>query len=34
MHEATDDLARDDAHRVFHAAVVQLADNRQMDFTL
>ena len=34
MHAATDDLARDDAHRVFHAAVVQLADNRQLDITL
>ena len=30
----TDDLARDDAHRRFHAAVVELADNRQLNITL
>ena len=30
----TDDLARDDAHRAFHAAVVELADNRQLDIAL
>ncbi|MCV7420170.1 GntR family transcriptional regulator [Mycobacterium yunnanensis] len=34
MHDAADDLARDDAHRVFHAAVVELADNRQLNITL
>ncbi|MET0457412.1 MAG: GntR family transcriptional regulator [Mycobacterium sp.] len=31
---AADDLARDDAHRRFHASVVELADNRQLNFTL
>jgi DNA-binding GntR family transcriptional regulator len=30
MRTATDDLDRDDAHRLFHAAVVGLADNRQL----
>jgi DNA-binding GntR family transcriptional regulator len=34
MRIATDDLARDDAHRRFHAAVVELADNRQLNITL
>jgi len=34
MRAATDDLERDDAHRVFHAAVVGLADNRQLDIAL
>ena len=34
MRRATDDLARDDAHRRFHAAVVGLAGNRQLDITL
>lgn len=34
MRCAGDDLARDDAHRAFHAAVVRLADNRQLDITL
>ncbi len=29
-----DDLERDDAHRAFHAAVVGLAANRQLDITL
>jgi DNA-binding GntR family transcriptional regulator len=28
------DLERDDAHRAFHAAVVGLADNRQLDIAL
>ena len=31
---ATDDLDRDDAHRAFHAAVVGLADNRQLNIAL
>lgn len=30
----TDDLERDDAHRRFHAAVVGLAGNRQLDIAL
>lgn len=34
MRCAVDELERDDAHRVFHAAVVGLADNRQLDITL
>src|ERR1700694_1193808 len=34
MRAATDDLERDDAHRVFHAAVVGVADNRQLDIAL
>jgi DNA-binding GntR family transcriptional regulator len=34
MRSATDDLDRDDAHRVFHAAVVGLACNRQLDIAL
>jgi DNA-binding GntR family transcriptional regulator len=34
MCRATDELERDDAHRGFHAAVVQLADNRQLDIAL
>ncbi|MEO9327483.1 GntR family transcriptional regulator [Gordonia aurantiaca] len=34
MRRAEDDLARDDAHRAFHAAVVGLAGNRQLDLTL
>ncbi len=34
MRAATDDLQRDDAHRTFHAAVVGLAANRQLDITL
>lgn len=34
MRAAGDELARDDAHRRFHAAVVGLADNRQLDITL
>jgi DNA-binding GntR family transcriptional regulator len=34
MRTATDDLDRDDAHRLFHAAVVGLADNRQLDIAL
>ena len=34
MDGAADELARDDAHRRFHAAVVGLADNRQLDITL
>jgi len=34
MRAATDQLSRDDAHRQFHAAVVGLADNRQLDITL
>jgi DNA-binding GntR family transcriptional regulator len=29
-----DDLAKDDAHRAFHAAVVALAGNRQLDLAL
>lgn len=34
MRSATDELERDDAHRGFHAAVVGLADNRQLDIAL
>jgi DNA-binding GntR family transcriptional regulator len=34
MRGATEELARDDAHRRFHAAVVELADNRQLNITL
>jgi DNA-binding GntR family transcriptional regulator len=34
MRSATDDLDRDDAHRLFHAAVVGLACNRQLDIAL
>lgn len=34
MRQACDELARDDAHRRFHAAVVELADNRQLNITL
>lgn len=34
MDTATDALERDDAHRAFHAAVVGLADNRQLDIAL
>jgi DNA-binding GntR family transcriptional regulator len=34
MRSATGDLDRDDAHRMFHAAVVALADNRQLDIAL
>jgi DNA-binding GntR family transcriptional regulator len=34
MRAATDDLDRDDAHRLFHAAVVGLAGNRQLDIAL
>lgn len=34
MRDATSDLERDDAHRRFHAAVVALAGNRQLDLTL
>lgn len=34
MRSARADLARDDAHRQFHAAVVGLADNRQLDIAL
>jgi DNA-binding GntR family transcriptional regulator len=34
MRTATDDLDRDDAHRLFHAAVVGLADNRQLNIAL
>jgi DNA-binding GntR family transcriptional regulator len=34
MRTAADDLDRDDAHRLFHAAVVQLAGNRQLDIAL
>ncbi|WP_006243594.1 GntR family transcriptional regulator [Mycolicibacterium tusciae] len=34
MRIATDDLDRDDAHRRFHAAVVGLAGNRQLDIAL
>ena len=29
-----DDLAKDDAHRAFHGAVVSLARNRQLDLTI
>ncbi|MBS1694964.1 MAG: GntR family transcriptional regulator [Actinobacteria bacterium] len=34
MRGATDELDKDDAHRSFHAAVVGLADNRQLNLTL
>lgn len=34
MHSAADELDRDDAHRAFHAAVVGLADNRQLNIAL
>jgi DNA-binding GntR family transcriptional regulator len=34
MGTAKDDLERDDAHRRFHAAVVGLAENRQLDIAL
>lgn len=34
MKSARGELDRDDAHRVFHAAVVALADNRQLDIAL
>jgi DNA-binding GntR family transcriptional regulator len=34
MRCAGDELNRDDAHWVFHAAVVKLADNRQLDIAL
>jgi DNA-binding GntR family transcriptional regulator len=34
MRCATGELARDDAHRRFHIAVVELADNRQLNITL
>ncbi|MEH3142308.1 MAG: GntR family transcriptional regulator [Mycobacterium kyogaense] len=34
MVSAQDALDRDDAHRAFHAAVVTLADNRQLDIAL
>lgn len=34
MRSARGDLARDDAHRAFHATVVALADNRQLDIAL
>ena len=34
MRSAKGGLERDDAHRSFHAAVVGLADNRQLDFAL
>lgn len=34
MDHAQDALDRDDAHLAFHAAVVTLADNRQLDFAL
>jgi len=34
MDAARDALGRDDAHRAFHAAVVGLAANRQLDITL
>lgn len=32
--ESADELARDDAHRAFHTAIVALAGNRQLDLTL
>lgn len=32
--DADDDLARDDAHRAFHAAIVSLAGNRQLDLAM
>lgn len=34
MRAAATDLERDDAHREFHATVVALADNRQLDIAL
>jgi DNA-binding GntR family transcriptional regulator len=34
MRATPDELERDDAHRRFHAAVVGLADNRQLNLTL
>jgi DNA-binding GntR family transcriptional regulator len=34
MRAAADDLGRDDAHRAFHAAVVGLAENRQLNIAL
>lgn len=34
MRSATTDLARDDAHRRFHASIVSLAGNRQLDIAL
>ncbi len=34
MRTATSELERDDAHRVFHASVVELADNRQLNIAL
>jgi DNA-binding GntR family transcriptional regulator len=34
MRAAVDDLDRDDAHRAFHAAVVGLAGNRQLNIAL
>jgi DNA-binding GntR family transcriptional regulator len=34
MRSAVTELERDDAHRVFHAAVVGLADNRQLNIAL
>ena len=34
MRSATDELQRDDAHRVFHATVVELAENRQLNIAL
>lgn len=34
MRTASGDLARDDAHRAFHAAIVGLAGNRQLDLAL
>ena len=34
MRTATHELERDDAHRLFHAAVVGLAGNRQLDIAL
>ena len=32
--ESDDELERDDAHRAFHAAIVALAGNRQLDLAL
>ena len=29
-----DELAKDDAHRAFHAAIVALAGNRQLDLAI
>jgi DNA-binding GntR family transcriptional regulator len=34
MRSATDELERDDAHRGFHATVVELAGNRQLNIAL